>query len=125
MTYANFEFYTDEYKGNLIDEDDFDRLEMRAAAYIDLLTNNRTLVVVDEETLNLIRMASCAAAEVLWKQEQGGEIKSESVGSHSVTYATPEVPYEIQLLRAVKLYLGQTSLLYQGFYSDEVGCDEV
>lgn len=128
MAYADWDFYTGTYKGVAIAQTDFPRLVLRASAVIDQVTFGRAVEVVDAnedaETIELICMATCAVAEeyqVLDKSTgSGGEIASEKVGSHSVSYvqnATAQMSDDAKLARAARLYLGQTGLMYQGIFS--------
>jgi hypothetical protein len=120
-TYADFEYYEDTYLGTAIAEADFPALALRASAYIDQITFQRAAEVTDESTLDLIKMATCAVAEEIQKTQVSGDtggIASESVGSHSVTYAdnaTARRSVEQKYLTAAALYLGGTGLLYRGF----------
>mgnify|MGYP001252641877 CR=1 FL=1 len=119
MTYTNYEYYTDTYGGKLISESDFPRLESIAAAYIDALTFGRTASVEDESVLELVKMAVCTAADILWRREQGGRIASERVGDYSVSYEVDGEPEVNQIYRVAKVYLGD--LMYRGFYDGEYG----
>lgn len=120
--YADYEFYTDTYGGSEITETEFPRLVNQASAYIDLLTFNRA--ADDEDNTVSIQMAACSAAETLKKQEEGGELQSERVGNFSVTYAnTPdkELSIKSKVEQAIRLYLGNTDLMYKGFATGELG----
>jgi hypothetical protein len=60
----------------------------------------------------------------LKKQEEGGELQSERVGNFSVTYAnTPdkELSIKSKVEQAIRLYLGNTDLMYKGFATGELG----
>lgn len=117
--YADFEFYTETYLGNVISETDFPRLALRASMVIDQITFGQAGPVVeadiDAETIELICMAACAVADELQTQEAGGQIQSERVGQHAVTYnVAPAVSIETRLAHAARLYLWNTSLMYRG-----------
>lgn len=113
MAYATYVFYTDTYKGNAIASADFDRLATRASSYIDHLTLGRasSYSAGDE-----VKMAACSVAEVLDKEEKGGELASQTVGSWSRSYVTSGKTLDQRLYDAVKLYLAYTGLLYGGIY---------
>lgn len=108
MAYADFSFYTDTYIGNAISESEFDRLIIRASSYIDHITHGRAASYSPVDT---VKMAACAAAEAWQKNEQGGELQSQSVGSWSKSFAmVPKTSDEI-LYDSVSMYLSDTGLL--------------
>jgi len=115
MAYADYAFYTTEYKGNAIPEADFNRFAEQASAHIDTYTFDRAKDYTDTD--NKLKKACCAVADVLLSAESGGDKQSESVGSYSVTYAvgisnTKSTDQKIK--SAIKLYLGLTGLMYGG-----------
>ena len=129
--YIDWTFYSTEYLGDTISEEDFPRLAMRASTVIDRITFNRVAAIItaDAETAVILKIqkATCAVAEEMQEQLQstGGQaIASERVGNHSVSYVqtkdmqtTPAKKLSI----AAALYLGSTYLLFPGFYSGEYG----
>lgn len=122
--YADYSYYTATYGGTAILQTEFMRLINQASAYLDLVTANRIADEEDDDTLELVKMAACAVADVLKKQESGGELQSERVGNYSVTYAdTPskKLSVEGQVIKAIKLYLGNTDLAFRGFAEGEYG----
>jgi hypothetical protein len=101
--YADYTYYTNTYKGNSITEYDFDRLILRASAYLDRITANRAADYTSEDA---VKMAACAVAETWYINEQGGEIASQSVGSWSRHYAQAKPKSnDRRLLDAAILYL--------------------
>lgn len=126
--YADYEFYTDTYLGTSITtESQFNQLALRASAQVDRITFNRAVSVTDEDDLEAIKNAVCAIAEEIQTvNNEGftGGIKSESVGSHSVTYSESN---ELMLsktqryLEVARIYLENTNgnLLYRGFAEGE------
>lgn len=123
--YADFAFYTTDYLGTAIAEADFPQLALRASAVIDQLTYNRAASETDEATIEKIQMANCAVAEEMQiTVAQGGEdaIASESVGSHSVSYAensTKRLTNDQRYYNAAYLYLSSTGLMFPGFMAGE------
>lgn len=119
MVYADYEFYTNEYFGNSINEDDFPRLSARASDYVYAYTQGISDTVTGKD-MEMVKKATCAVAEVLQdeanmtKTAYSGEAKvsSESVGSWSRSYSTAsingtEIEYiEKRKLDALMLYLG-------------------
>lgn len=130
--YANFTFYAGTYLGIAIAEADFPRLALRASEIIDRLTYQRAAEIVaaatDTETINAIKLATCAVADEYLITEQraadgGGVIASERQGQYAVSYVEAndaKLSTDARYLNAAKLYLGQTKLLYAGFYEDEL-----
>lgn len=97
MTYADYDFYTNEYFGRAISEDDFPRLALRGSQYIDYITQGRAEAKAD---LKAVKMCCCELAEqyqtIETAQElaqkslaagsDGLEVQSETVGSWSRSY---------------------------------------
>lgn len=108
MVYATYDFYTDKYFGNAIPSADFNRLINRASIYIDGITQGRAS---SNSADDAVKMAACAVADAWLKNEQGGDLQSQSVGSWSMTYANSTKSSEQRLYDAAKLYLGPTGLL--------------
>lgn len=122
--YADFAYYSGVYLGAAIAIADFPRLALRASAVIDQVTFGRAAAIVtaatDTATIELIKHAACAVADELATQETGGgNVVSERVGSHSVTYATPIGSAQARLIGAARRYLGASGLMYKGFNEDE------
>ena len=120
MAYADYQFYTAEFLGTAVAQADFPRLAARASVLIDQVTFGRAAAVVtagtDTDTIDKIKMATCAVAEMLHKDEsEGGEIQSEQVGNHSVTYVKGPARSLISRAREeAKPYLWDTYLMYGG-----------
>jgi hypothetical protein len=122
--YADYAFYTQEYKGTAISFADFDHLMLQASAVIDQVTANRAAAVItadtDTDKIAKIKLATCAVADELQHQEQGGKIQSERVGQHSVTYAAASaISDEVKMQRAAKRYLVFTDLMYRGILDED------
>lgn len=139
--YASYEFYTGTFLGTAITAADFPRLCSRASDFVDYFTRGKAEKATDERVVNAIKKACCALAEQIQLDEnsraienktQGmaldadtGEVKSESVGSWSVSYVTA-ADYAGQnaaeIARAASVayasiaarYLTHTGLLYRG-----------
>lgn len=131
--YADFTYYSATYLGTAIASADFARLALRASATIDNLTFDRAAPIVtaaaETATIDKIKMATCAVAEELQKQDQadGADgIQSESVGSYSVSYAEnsgKRLTNETKQSKAAKLYLSSTGLMFRGFANGEYSSD--
>lgn len=108
MAYADYSYYVGEYLGKAIIQADFDRLINRATIYIDGITQGRASSYSSDDA---VKMAACAVADAWLKNEQGGELQSQSVGSWSRSYAVKAKSADSRLYDAAKLYLGATGLL--------------
>lgn len=112
MVYADYDYYLNEYSGNAVAEADFTRLSRQASAYLDSLTCGKIRGTwVDDSR---VKDACCAVAEVMQKQEQGGEVASESNDGASVTYVTGSTTPEQRMYSTAVMYLSSTGLLYAG-----------
>ena len=114
MAYADYEFYTKSFFGNVVPESDFIRLAERASDFIDRLTFDRLAdgLPTSEKYQKRIKKAVCAVAEIYYQldlaQKQAlatasgasaatdangittGIITSKSSGSESISYATAQ-----------------------------------
>lgn len=119
MIYADYQYYTDFFKGKLIPAEDFDHAAMLATQYIDTVTFGR----IGLNVTDVVKNACCAAAEIYYKcdmseaaLEAAGK-SAEKTGDYSVTYAKSDFSYnsrDKQLSRDVRLWLGSTGLMYRG-----------
>lgn len=135
MNYADYPYYSSVYMG-AIDGTDFQRLVVKASAFIDYYTRGKA---AQNSDLEAVKMCCCAlvdkfavieAADVMSSRNlsaaarDGAELKSESVGSYSRTLATAGESAatamtaaenaRAMLGRTCQEYLAHTSLLYRG-----------
>lgn len=111
--YCDYEFYSKEYNGTMAEED-FNREVLKASAYVDMVTMNRITTSVLNKYSDQIKLATCAACDVYFTAEKGGEVTSETVGSWSVSYGTSGMTAQQKLQESVENYLVMTGLLYRG-----------
>lgn len=114
MAYADYDFYTESYYGNVVPEADFDRLADRASDFIDAMTFERLVdgLPADKRSQKRIKKAVCSLAELMYQIELAeknainqasakltdtnvrnistGIVTSVSSGSESISYATPQ-----------------------------------
>lgn len=127
MAYADFTFYSTQYFGTAIAEADFPQLALKASAVIDRITFGRAATETVAANITAIKNAMCAIAEeiqTIAAEEVTGYIKSETVGSHSVTYDTSyasTLSTMDRLATAAALWLEGTYLMFGGFNTDEYG----
>ena len=122
--YADLTFYKNTFLGVAIADADFPRLALRASAMIDQQTFDRASDVItagiDLDLIEKIKFATCALAEEMQDIDLSGGvagIKSESVGSHSVTYAdgaSVTFTTDERIQNVARIYLGNTGLMYRG-----------
>lgn len=116
MIYADYDFYLNDYAGTEISTADFPRLSRQASAYIDTITYGNAEKATDSKVIAKLSDACCAVAEVMYTQEQGGEVASESNHSVSRTYVTSGKSASNKMYDAAVIYLSNTGLLYAGCY---------
>ena len=112
MTYADFDYYQDSYKGILITSaDDYAYFAERAGDELAPFANR---VPDTEEAQTALKRCACRIADILygdWKQSKNGvsKINSESVsGYYSVSYATPTYgQIRLQVNNAIALFIGR------------------
>ena len=111
MAYATYEFYKDTYRGKVISEDDFSSWLFKATCLIDDRTQNRI-----SEVTQAVSYAACSVADLLYADNKadGKRIRSENIGSWSVSYADLDDSLAKRIQDSLQLYLGKTGLLYGG-----------
>lgn len=115
MAYADYDFYTTSYYGNVVPGGDFLRLAQRASDFIDTITygNLRNGLPTDEYSLDRLKKAVCAVADKMYDLELAernatnaamnsnevvigangkstGIVTSVSSGSESISYVAPQ-----------------------------------
>lgn len=119
--FADYDYYTSVYGGEVIPLAQYARSEAKAAAFIGELTFSRVvkLPFVPEE----VKQASCAGAEVFYKYDKilaelSPCIKSETVDGYSVSFAgTNEIRQQCRAEAedTISVYLPRShSLRYRG-----------
>ena len=119
MAYANYDDYITRFLGRAIrDEADFNRLALRASAFLDRMTMGKAKHYRD--TKGRLCLACCAVAEKLFFQEKeeetlGGRLAEEQVGNYRVRVrARNRKDDRIEMEALAEMYLMGTGLLYHG-----------
>lgn len=119
--YADYNFYVTEYKGSAIPDTAYAEQAREAAAYLDYITHNRIRASdLPESVMVKVKMASCAIADICYKQvndENSATVSSESVGNHSRSYAVVKKTFadrEREKFTKARQYLHCTGLMYGG-----------
>lgn len=119
MAYCDYPYYRDNFHGKM-SEADFAFHAESASDYIDSVTFGRITadILADEILAKKIKRACCACADIYADVSVSSKIASETVGSHSVTYAAAgnSAESEKRLFSSVKMYLADTGLMYRGVY---------
>lgn len=119
MSYADYNFYVNDFHGDVIAGEDFDKYASRASDYLDYITMGKAKSY--DDTNDALAKACCAVAEQIDLADSvgvaAGMVASETVGSHSVSYrsgAEMKASLDASMLNAAQMYLLPTGLLYRG-----------
>lgn len=133
MGYTTYKFYTEEFYGDVIPSESFDKWNERASTKLDYLCGGNITAESILKYPTQIQKATCGIAEVLYQIDENtknandpklGNIKSMSSGGQSVTFsssdsilvkATSDRKTQNKLLLDIASeYLDETGLLYMG-----------
>lgn len=134
MIKVTFDFYTNEYGGNIIPgEWELKQPLLKANTYLSNLMHRQP----EGEALELVQMCLCEAAELIYqedcrKAEHGGrEVQSENTDGYSVTYATEAEAGKIatnslqtKVYAIIRRHLSGTGLLYAGVNCNAYKCSD-
>lgn len=115
MSYADAQYYTEVYQGNIIPAEELEQALARASDQIDCMTFNRILAAGFESLTSFqqatIKKAVCAHADFIAQYGEFGDLPLSgfSAGDVSLSLADTKVN-GITTSRAVVSYLGQTGL---------------
>jgi hypothetical protein len=117
MTPVTYQYYTEEYHGSQISENDFPKLERKARRYLSGFTFGKIDSMQDVGTD--IKDCICDLAENIQNETSkvtGNGIASESGDGHSVTFEKSKTEAELiaQYYDIARMYLINTGLLYGG-----------
>ena len=111
---VEYSFYTDTYGGKRIPQNDWLRISQKAEQRLDSFTFGRCSGDWEGETwCNQAKCAVCEMAEIIQADEKRGGKKSENTDGYSVSYDTGK-SLGSTLYDVVRVYLGDTGLLYAG-----------
>lgn len=133
--YSDYEFYTNEYFGELVSESDYPKYELKARNELDYYTLNRIPNYDDKN--GIIKMCQCELIDLLCEYDQEikknkeyenkmiqGVVASETVGKQSVSYQkvtlrdikTVKDERDKEIKKLINRRLWSTGLLFQGVY---------
>lgn len=108
MERVGFDYYKDVFMGSdITSPKDFNKLELRAIAYIDKITFGRICEMTES-----IKCAICSVCDVLKRRGMRGGIKQENNDGYSVTYSESFSEFD-DLYMAASVFL-PSELLYKG-----------
>jgi len=124
MAYADYEYYSSEFSGKSISEDDFPGYEKKAAAIIDHVTFGRISAL--PAIPDIVRDATCAVAEKLKQfddarvtDDAGRELASESNDGFTVSFRNTGTEEAMNaqtrlILTTIRTYLANSGLMFRG-----------
>ena len=113
MIYADYTYYCSLYGGSVIAEADFTRLSRLASAFIDAITYGRAATATGADS-EKVKDACCAVCDVIYQEENGGEVASASNDGYSESYVTSGKSIDRKKYDAAAVFLSPTGLLYSG-----------
>ena len=120
--YADYEYYTSTYKGNLAKEE-VEKSSMKASAYVRRITFGRADDYMEMEE---VKLAACSVCDLIANDEKvrskhsGRAVTSENTDGYSVSYEsggngeTADDLLKRNIFDTLLLYLEPTRLLYMG-----------
>lgn len=132
--YADYEFYKTEYFGELVNDTEYPKYELKARDELDYYTRMR-IPFIGEDKMNKVKMCECELIDLLYNYDQEvkkikeyedksiqGVVASETVGKQSVSYQkatlrdikTVEQECDEMISKIIRKDLSMTGLLYRG-----------
>lgn len=111
---VEYTFYTTTYRGSKIPENEWKRISHKAEQRLNSYTFDRCSDDwTCESWCNRAKCAVCDMSEILYTDEKRNGKTSENTDGYSVSYDTGK-SLERSLYDVVRVYLGDTGLLYSG-----------
>lgn len=119
---AEYSFYTTTYGGSKIPEADWSRLSQKAEQRLNAFTFGRCSGEWEGESwCNNAKCAVCEMTEILLADEKRDRKTSENNDGYSVSFDTSKSLSSL-LYDVVRVYLGNTGLLYAGVRCHDHQC---
>lgn len=134
--YADYEFYSKEYFGELVKDADYPKYERKARDELDYYTRMRIPYIKNDDILLKVKMCECKIIDLFYSYDeelnrikeyenmaiQGSVKASETVGKQSVSFQKAElrsvevIKTELQqeIFKTIQKDLTYTGLLYRG-----------
>lgn len=111
---VEYTFYTTTYGGSKIPENEWKRISHKAEQWLNSYTfDHCSDDWTCESWCNRAKCAVCEMSEILYADEKRNGKTSENTDGYSVSYDTGK-SLERSLYDVVRVYLGDTGLLYSG-----------
>lgn len=127
MVYADYQYYTDEYCGTKLTENEFPKYAKRASAEIVHATFGRLEKLETSQITDAIKDCMCDVAEKMkyFETSAGAEVASENNDGYSVSYRdTSGAAYQQhEILVTIRTYLAITGYMYRGWHKKHDLCD--
>lgn len=132
--YADYEFYKTKYFGELVNDTEYPKYELKARDELDYYTRMR-IPFINEDKMNKVKMCECKLIDLLYNYDQEikkikeyedktiqGVVASETVGKQSVSYQKAtlrdikvvEQERNEMISKIIRKDLSMTGLLYRG-----------
>lgn len=127
MIYATYDYYTNDYFGTALTEQEFPKYARRASAEMDHVTFGRLAELPEDQITDTVRDCMCDVAERMhhFETSTGSDIASENNDGYSVSYRdtgdTDTRRHEVHA--AIRTYLAMTGLMYRGVEQNHDLCD--
>lgn len=125
MSYATYDYYTQEYGGATLTAAEWPKYAKRASAEVDHVTFGRLQRMTEEQITDAVRDAVCEVAEKLHRFEtmKGRDLASENNDGYVVSFRSAGTQNmrlnEVRM--TIRTYLANTGLMYRG-WSEEYDC---
>ena len=108
MVKVDYDYYSNNYCGNIIPPADFDKVIKKAETYVDGLIFGREPGDREES----VKLAVCNVAELLYLDDERQGIVREDNDGYSVSYLSADIDKDIA--SAASVYLADSGLMYAG-----------
>lgn len=113
-SYADYDYYINEYGSRKIPEEMFGFYAKKAEAFLNMITFDRIKRL--EEVPELVKDAVCEMADIAYQySKKPCGVRSEDIDGYKVAYNdSGSKQMNVEMTRAARLYLENTGLLYKG-----------
>lgn len=116
--YTTYEFYKEDFYGDVIPQESFSKFELKARFELDRFTFGRLKGL--HEISGVVQMCMCELMEYLYadaSRQRGNGISSESTDGYSVTFQKDKSSAVMvkEMYQIACKHLADTNLLYRGF----------
>ena len=109
MAYCDYEFYSEIYCGNVVPQEEFLNLAIRATAHLKAYVED----LEDEEICDEVKFCMCEICDLLYTADLHSGIEYERNDGYWVSYES-ELNTSKRIESCVKTWLSSSGLLYRG-----------